>query len=497
MKATVRTIKVGGRRAPCTEFGYSLGTSVRPAGVALWSRGDRSTRVIGPPGSGKTTRLLAPALRDAPGAVLATSTKADLYELTVGARRREGRPVVLCDLGGLIGGPSRPAGMPMAGVPMLCWSPVTGAADSRVAEKRARAFCAATRTSGSVSSASEGAAWYKDRAGTLLACLLHAAALDGADLDQLLAWVRDPTDKAITRILGTDPDAAPGWAQVHAECVTGDPRAVSLTLATMNQALACYAHAEVRATAAGTPTDLAELIRAGGTVYVLGKDDPYSSVAPLVTAICENVLDTAEDLAADPAVSPHRRLDPPFLACLDEAPTICPLPSLAQRVNDGRGRGIAILYAAQSWSSVKARWGHDPAAALGDATSNLVVYGGCKDPDFLADLERLCGQHKVTRRSRTRTGDGLLAGGPVQTSTAQHWEPVLRAHQIGQLPIGQALLLAENCPPIITRQRALFEDPRLWPQIAAEVESVRAAGRTARGQEPAGQGRHTDRGGRR
>jgi type IV secretion system protein VirD4 len=231
----------------------------------------------------------------------------------------------------------------------------------------------------------------------------------------------------------------------------------------------------------------ARLIQANGTVYALGKDTPYGSIAPLVTAICEDVLDTAEHLGYSAS---HNRLDPPFLACLDEAPNIAPIPSLRQRVADGRGRGMAVIYAVQAWASVVTRWGPAEAAELAAFTSNLVVYGGCKDPDFLADMERLCGQTQYTRHTHNRTHPSTILGvGQSSTTTAKVWEPVLRAHEIGQIPEGQALILAENLRPIIARQRALYEDKQTWRGIEAEVAAVRAENTAARarlGAPPAG-----------
>jgi type IV secretion system protein VirD4 len=205
--------------------------------TSQWSRLDRSTRVVGPMGSGKTMRLLAPALRDAPGAALATSTKADLYELTVTPRRQRG-PVVAMDPLGLV-----PGAEPMR------WSPIYGAQDSRVAEIRARAFTAGARPTGAATSSSEGGVFYRERAGTLLMCLLHAAALDGASLSQVLAWARQPRDKALPRILATHPAAAPSWAGLLAEVVSGDDRTLGNTMATLGQALAPFVHAEVLAAA--------------------------------------------------------------------------------------------------------------------------------------------------------------------------------------------------------------------------------------------------------
>jgi type IV secretion system protein VirD4 len=37
-------------------------------------------------------------------------------------------------------------------------------------------------------------------------------------------------------------------------------------------------------------TDLAEVIRRGGTIYLLGREDPYASASPLMTAVAEHVL---------------------------------------------------------------------------------------------------------------------------------------------------------------------------------------------------------------
>jgi type IV secretion system protein VirD4 len=191
----------------------------------------------------------------------------------------------------------------------------------------------------------------------------------------------------------------------------------------------------------------------------------------------EDVLDTAEDLAY---AAPTGRLDPPFLAALDEAPNIAPIPSLRQRVADGRGRGIAVIYAAQGWASVVSRWGRTEADELAAITSNLVVYGGCKDADFLAEMERLCGQVKVRRRTHSRSGG---VHGSAGVTVHEDWEPVLRAHQIATLDVdrGHALILAENLPPLIARQKALFEDRAAWREVVEhEIASVRAENARAR-----------------
>lgn len=38
-------------------------------------------------------------------------------------------------------------------------------------------------------------------------------------------------------------------------------------------------------------TNIADVINAGGTFYLLGRDDPYASASPLMTALAEHILD--------------------------------------------------------------------------------------------------------------------------------------------------------------------------------------------------------------
>lgn len=463
--------RAGRRRPPLAEFGYSLGQSIKPRGVPLYARGDRSTRVIGPMGSGKTLMFMLPALRNAPGAALATSTKPDIYQLSYGARSKVG-PVVALD-------PLRMA--PSA--PRLRWSPIIGAENSRIAEKRGRAFAAGAKGS---SSSSDASMFYRRQAGTYLMCLFHAAALSGANLRDVLAWARRPQDPAPRHILQRHPLAAPGWADLLDQATSGDDRTVGNTRSTVAQALSPFDHEdvvrEIDIAPGQDPTDLRQLIRDRGTAYVLGKDEQFSAVAPLLTAVVEDVLDAAEEVGYNCATSP--RLDPWFLAVLDELALITPIPSLRQRIMDGRGRGIALIYAVQSWASMRERYGPEQSTELESITSNAIVFSGDKDPRYLADLEQLCGQVEVTKASTSTSGSALFgATNNSTTSYSTSWEPAVRAQEIARLPRtsrkAQVLVLAENLPPVISELRSLLDVPE-WPAIKAEAKLAAAADEAAR-----------------
>ena len=141
-------------------------------------------------------------------------------------------------------------------------------------------------------------------------------------------------------------------------------------------------------------TDLADLIRRGGTIYLLGREDPYASASPLMTAVAEHVLDTALLLAGR---SGWGRLCPPMLACLDELPSTAPLPTLRTRMANERALGVSFIYAAQTWRQLAAVFGEQEARALFGLTNVLVMFGGSKDGAFNQEISDLVGQTRVSR----------------------------------------------------------------------------------------------------
>ena len=137
-------------------------------------------------------------------------------------------------------------------------------------------------------------------------------------------------------------------------------------------------------------------------------------------------------------------LDPPLLGLLDEAPSIAPVPSLPELLADGRGRGIVLVYAMQSFSQAVTRWGAQRAQTMGNATSITAVLGGLTSPTDLADLERICGQRRV-RRVSTHRGTGGRNGRDHSRTISWESEAVLRADQIRTLQAGICLLYTSRC----------------------------------------------------
>jgi type IV secretion system protein VirD4 len=395
---------------------------------------DRTTGVIGPQGSGKTLDLLTPALLGAPGAALVTLTKLDDLLLTVTERATGDRPCLVLDPFGLA-----------AGLPELVWDPIAGCADPMVAERRAKAFTAGT-VKGAVHDGhrDDTARFYAAEAAKVIQAYFHAAALTGRSLDHVLRWVAHPTATTEpTEILREHPHAAPFWHGLLHGALHGDDRTAGNTATTVQQALGLFFQAEIRRRCVPGPgrpaTSLAQVIAGRGTVYLLGRDDPYAPASPLMTAVAEHVLDTALALAN---TSPWGRLCPPMLACLDELPSTAPLPTLRTRMANERSLGISFIYAAQAWRQLAAIFGEQEARALFGLTNVLVMFGGSKDVAFNQEVSDLVGTVRVARTS-WQTGH---RGG---RTTSGEDIPILRPEEIRQLPERHALVVAENGKPII------------------------------------------------
>src|SRR3954470_23933989 len=455
-----------------TDVGWRLGRSRVPHGVELWCRYDRTTGVYGEQGSGKTLDLLAPALLAHRGAGLATLTKVDDLLLTAGRRRQALHP----------GGPPRPIAVldpfgAARGLPELVWDPIAGCVDPQIAERRAKAFAAGTVTGAVTGGRADNAArFYAAETAKVLRGFLHAAALTGRTLEHVLEWVANPVAaEQPAEILQQHPHAARFWDGLLAGALHGSPDTVGNTVTTVQQAMALFFQPEIRARclpSLGRPAaDLADLITRQGTVYLLGREDPYASAAPLMTAVAEHVLDTALQIAT---TSPHRWITPCFLACLDELPSTTPLPTLRVRMANERALGLSFIYAAQTWRQLVICYGEDEARAMFGLTNNIVIFGGGKDGEFYKEISDLLGTTRVSRRSYN------LHRGGWGSSFYGDDVPVLRPEEIRQLPERHALVVAENARPFVAKLSRCIDGRRGKALLRAQAEARAKAGQVRR-----------------
>jgi len=247
----------------------------------------------------------------------------------------------------------------------------------------------------------------------------------------------------------------------------GDDRTAGNTITTVQQAMSLFFQDDLRRRCVPgrgrRATDVADLISRGGTIYLLGREDPYASASPLMTAVAEHVLDTALMLAGQ---SGWGRLCPPMLACLDELPSTAPLPTLRTRMANERALGVSFIYAAQTWRQLAAVFGEQEARALFGLTNVLVTFGGSKDSAFNQEISDLVGQ---TRVSRTSWQTGAMAG---RTFSGEDIA-IIRPEEIRRLGERRALVIAENGKPIIARLSRCI-DGKTGAQLLAGQARLRA-----------------------
>ena len=407
--------------------GLYLGRDVRSR-QRLFGAAEDSYLYVGPPRSGKGVHLIIPQTIDAPGPVLVTATRADTLHHTLTLRAARG-PVAVFDPQGLAG----------AAVPRLRWAPQRGCDDPLTAIARARALAAGAQLN--TGAVTDGAFW-QQMTEAVLRCYLHAAALDDASMRDVLGWVARPADPAPVRILRSAPGAAPGWAEELVAQAHADPRTRDSVWAGVRRAVDALADPRVLdacSPPADRQFDTGAFLRSGGSLYLLGTTGAQLTVAPLVTALVEDLVDAARRQAA---AMPGGRLHPPLTLLLDEAANIAPIPSLPNLLADGGGSGITTVCVLQSLAQARARWGPAGADAMWDASTTKVVLGGLAQADDLARISRLAGDVDDDVHTRSYGPNGPAG------SVSPRRLPALPVERLRTLPAGHAIVLARRTPPV-------------------------------------------------
>lgn len=409
------------RRVPVTEYATPLAKVGRHT---IWSPAEDVTMRVGGPRTGKTGEL-ACRIVDAPGGVVATSTRTDLLDLTAAARALKGEIHVF-----------NPDGLGRISS-TVTWSPLAGCQDFDVAARRAADMLP-------VGADGDSEHW-RILARPVLALMMHAAALEGLPMRAVLAWVSKPNtehrqlvDAALSR--SDTPDARSIRTTAH-QFFSNNDRTQSSIVTTLMPALTWLTSA--RASAIGDVAvsrshfDVAGLIRDRGTLYLLGAEKGNTS--PLISALTSEIAHQARQMAER---LPGQRLDPPLTIALDEAALVGQVPLDAWTADFG-GRGVTLHISLQSRAQLRQRWGNNAAAIILNNTATILIYGGTRDVDDLAVWSNLSGERED--RSANRDAEGNLVG----TSTRK--DPVLSAAAIANLPAGTAMIVRRGMPVSVGR----------------------------------------------
>ncbi|WP_047892945.1 type IV secretory system conjugative DNA transfer family protein [Micromonospora sp. RV43] len=441
-----------------TDHGVYLGESV--VGPAYARRLYASYRdvilAIAPPQSGKTAWLMG-AIIDAAGAVVATSTKHDIYEMTHHLRSGEGRPVLLFN----------PAGLG-ALESTLRWNPVRGCDDYATAQSRAASMTRGVRAMRQ--SHSDDSGFWEDQATKVLRCFLMAAALTEQGMDTVAKWVATPTNHQALEILREHSNRVPtGWVGELRQVVTTEAEktrdSIFLTLSQSMQFMANPAVAAIVAPGQGeNALDLDTFIASRGTLYLLGDD---KSLAPLLVALTQHLFEGAKVHASR---QPGGRLDPPMSFILDEAALIVPV-DLTRWVADAGGRNIAIIIAAQALAQLYEIYGERGGQVVKTAANTQLYFGGLTLTEDLNAIAEACGTYVTKQHTET---EGERRGR--STSTTEVRRPTIEPALVREIPEHHALVLHRTAPPTLIRTTPAWErrDVKRAQRAARKAASIPA-----------------------
>jgi type IV secretion system protein VirD4 len=410
LPALVRNVLVTPAAPPRPSSGIYLGWGTQGPVLA---RPDEHLLVIGPPRSGKTTRLLAFSVLCHPGAVVVTSTKPDVVCLTSWARSRLGRIWFWC--------PSGTVAVP-EGMHELRWSPVVGCSDFDDAVARAYALSSAARPAQSVHDAH-----WTERAQALLAPLLHAAALEeGGDLSSVLSWLhRHQLLAPVTVLHNNGSDRA---AELLEGIARTEARERSGIFSTADSMLSAYrTNAALRAASAPN-FDPSAFAASTDSIYLCAPSTAQALHAPLVVALLDQIRSAV--------YTAHPRT--PVLFALDELAQIAPLPDLASVVAEGGSQGLVVIGCLQDLSQARARWG-TLADGFFTTFTHKVVLPGVADLATLNAISALAGEVDV------KVSSGTVSRGrhrQVSTSWSLRRQPRLPVDVIARGKPGTALLVS-------------------------------------------------------
>jgi type IV secretory pathway TraG/TraD family ATPase VirD4 len=404
------------------------------------------------PRAGKTTALAIPPVIEAPGPVLATSNRSDVWAATCHARARTGR-VWLFD-------PQRITHTDQ----QLWWNPLRTITTVEEATRLADHFVQEIRSPGI------GDVFWPLAAADLLTCLFLAAAHCDGTLADVQAWLSDATSREPVTLLKTA--GFPQAARALLGRQNGAPETRDGVYETARTAARCLADPDIMAwvtpPAAGRP--VAELATgtfpaSSDTVYLLSKEGA-GAASPLVAALADQVFRAA----VRHAEAAGGRIDPPLLAVLDEAANICKIADLPQLYSHLGGRGVVPITIIQNYAQGSGVWGERGMAALWSAATVKLVGAGLDDARHAEDISRLVGEHDVATASMTR--DAL---GHSTWNTSIHRRRILDPGQVRALPRGRALLLATGAKPAMVELQPWYTGPgatRITADLAAAIGTI-------------------------
>lgn len=425
-------------------------------GVDVWLSSERPVYALASTRQGKTTRLVIPCIMEAPGAVVATSSRRDIVDATLQLRHdgfdtqgrsdyaggrpgMEGGPVHVFDPTGILGGD------PRYDAYRIHWDPVWRCIDPKVARSTASSMVGAADLS------AENQIWAHIGV-EITQGLLLAGAVKGVGLDTVWEWSQGMKGvNTACSILEqhADPairDLALPLKQLAQE---SDPRTRSSKMLSVTAAFGALSVPAVREwfkPRPGPRFDMASFLASKGTVYMLAPlrntaGEAEASVSVFSGMFLQEARDEARRLAS---ASEYGKLEPPVTLVLDEVANIAPWEGLPQLDTAGTGDGIWPIQIFQSADQAMAAFSREEEKQMWD-NSQKVILGGSSGTDTLQAISSLTGENRRSYREHSWQGMSALSANQ-STMERQETKPSLSPDDIRRIPTDRALLINGNDP---------------------------------------------------
>jgi len=380
--------------------------------------------VVAPPRAGKSSGYVVPWLLDHDGPALVLSTKRDVYDASAPHRRALGDVSVYDPFGD----DGSAAFTPL--IPARTWAGALRAGEALASAAHPDQANAANEF------------WDKEAA-SMLAPLLHAAAITDAGIDELLRWL-DARDfrEAITVLKQSG--AAPAADQLEG-VERRDERNRETTVMSALNLLRAYRYPQLAAPATGRLTPERFLDGRPNTIYVVAAGHDQEVLRPIILALLAAIYETAVIRAR--RVGP---LEPRLFILMDEAANIAPVRNLASWLSQCGDHGIVIATIWQSIAQIDQRYGRAARDAICAASTAQLFIPPLAEPTSAGYLTELLGEEPVANASTGSSREGL----------AVSHRKVAPAPWLRQVGRGRAILIYRDLPPAIVRAPGWFEDPR-------------------------------------
>lgn len=342
-----------------------------------------SLLIVGPTQVGKTSSLVVPSLLNWTGALVVTSVKRDVVEMTKRWRASLGTVQIL--------DPGRDDG--------LTWNPLEGVHSLRHALRVARDLTVASSRHGDTD-------FWNSLATKLVAALFVTAHERRLSIFDVAAVV-ESRDFAAWLVASKGGEAR-DLLRVFLE---HEPKTLDGVVTTAETMLLPWRFAQPLA-------QVRSVVEAANTLYLCSPRGEQRHYEPLFRGALRMILEEQQRLVDE---GRQRRL----LLVLDEAASVAPLDDLDQLAATLSGLDVTLVTVLQDFAQLAARWGAGAASIVNNHTTRVVM-GGLADPSvrtYLPELVDEKGEPRAVPLRQRPAGTALVIAGsrPVQALRVRPW----------------------------------------------------------------------------